>query len=468
MEQDVSPGRAGRAGMRGRAGRVDRLTAEDRLILWPDALWPQEVAALLLLDAPAGGSFAADVRALLASRVDRVPRLRQVLVTPPAGLGPPLWADDPAFEVRRHVREVPVAAPGDERALLAAVEGVRRRRLDRDRPLWEVCLFTGLPGGRVAALIRVHHVIADGIAAIATIGEFLDEHPGTPPAPPLPWSPAPAPASRDLRADRRRRAVAATRRALGTAAHPVAAARRWAGRARALGRVFRAPPVPVTGLDRTVGPDRTLALVRARLDGVVAAGHRYGATVNDVLLAATAAGLRALPAARGDHPDERPLPVYVPVTLRRPETRGSARGNLIAQMVVPVPVAEPDPVARLRAVAAATREHKTRAHPSLGTLFRSPLARLALLRLLARRPVSVTTADLPGPPRPVHLAGVRVREVFALLPLVGNITVGVGAISYAGAFTIMVTADAATCPDLAPFAAAVEADLAALAGAGVR
>ena len=95
-------------------------------------------------------------------------------------------------------------------------------------------------------------------------------------------------------------------------------------------------------------------------------------------------------------------------------------------------------------------------------MLRGRLARRALLRILALQPVSVTTTDVPGPPLPVHLAGARLREIFPLLPLIGNVPLGVGALSYAGQFNLMVVADRDACPDLDVFVAGARDALRAL------
>jgi diacylglycerol O-acyltransferase / wax synthase len=101
-------------------------------------------------------------------------------------------------------------------------------------------------------------------------------------------------------------------------------------------------------------------------------------------------------------------------------------------------------------------------HPNLGTMFRSRLARRALLAFLDRHPVSATTADVPGPPLPVYLAGARLLEVFPVLPLIAKVTLGVGALSYAGQFNITVVADRDAVPDLEIFAEPAQNELQAL------
>jgi hypothetical protein len=158
------------------------------------------------------------------------------------------------------------------------------------------------------------------------------------------------------------------------------------------------------------------------------------------------------------------MPVYVPVTLRQGQ-RAQARGNLIGQMVVPLPLGVSDPGGRLEQIAAETTRRKAQTHPPLGALLRSRIARRALLKILDSRPVSVTTADVPGPPLPVYLAGARMLEVFPVIPLISRVSLGVGALSYAEQFTIMAVADRDACPDLDDFAAGVRDELQELAQA---
>jgi hypothetical protein len=204
--------------------------------------------------------------------------------------------------------------------------------------------------------------------------------------------------------------------------------------------------VPRTSLDRVVGPGRNLALIRSDIDLVKKIAHEHGVKVNDVLLEITAGGLRGLLRHRGEPVENLVLPVYVPITLRQPQARAQARGNLIAQIVVPLPIGVPDPGRRLAQIAAATATRRASSHPSLGAAFRSRTARRVLLKVLDRYPVNVTTADVPGPQTPLYLAGAQLLEVFPVLPLISNVSLGVGALSYAGQFNIMAIADQTPAP----------------------
>jgi hypothetical protein len=188
--------------------------------------------------------------------------------------------------------------------------------------------------------------------------------------------------------------------------------------------------------------------------------------VNDVLLTMIAGGVRSLLASRGEEVAGLRLPVYVPMSLRG-KGADVGMGNRISQIIVPLPVGLTDPRARLRHIAAAMGERKAVARPPLGSTFRSRLLSKPMLRLVIRQRVNVASADLIGPSSPLYFAGARVLEMVPLLNLLGNVTLGVGALSYAGRFDALVIADGHLYPDLDVFVAGATEELRALAAASV-
>lgn len=433
-----------------------------------DGRWPQENGAIAIVEAgdlvdPDGRFRIERVWAVLEPRLARVPRLRQVIRTPRRGLGGPFWTDAPSFDLRDHVRVAPFPAPPDEAGLLHAVESLRRCRLERGRPLWELWFVPGLADGRIGLFLKVHHALADGLATMAMMAALLDDQ-GTAvvPAVARPWLPAPPPSPVALAVDnlgRRTRGIAAVVRALARPRTTIGGLRdAWP----AVREVLAERPTPATSLDRLVGADRALSVVGTRLEVVQAIAHGHRGTVNDVLLAITAGGLRAILRRRGERVDDLEARVYVPVSLRT-DRSGPQAGNQVAQMVVPVPLGVAAPDERLRRIARETARRKARSRSHLGTWFRRGLVTRLLLKAVIRQRVNVTTASLRGPERPLRLAGSSLVEVIPIIPLIGNVTLGVGALSYAGAFTIGIVADRTAYPDLEVFTAAVEADLRALA-----
>jgi WS/DGAT/MGAT family acyltransferase len=454
--------------MRKMRSSIDRLSSLDQLMLRASGRWPQEIGALALLDGtglfdPDGRFRIEAVREAFAARLHLVPRLRQVVDVPRRGLGGPLWVDAPRFELGDHVRVLPLPPGSGEAELLAAVEGLRGTPLAPSRPLWALWFLTGLPGGQVGLYVKLHHAIADGMAAMTTISALLETVPDATAAPARLWTPAAPPPARAMLADNLAGRLERLTGPLASLARPRASLRRLRAAWPAVRELLAEAPATRTSLDRMVGPGRDLALVRTTLDDVKRVAHAHGATVNDVLLAATAGGLRALLRRRGEPVEDTTVRVYVPVSLRlRRGMRGPQQGNLIAQMAVPLPLGTSDPGRRLERIAAETASRKAKARTSLGTLFGGRVARRLLLLAVMRQRVNVTTADIPGPEVPLYLGGAGVTEVFPLLPLIANEPLGVGALSYAGRFGVGVVVDRDAYPDLDALTAGMCEELHAL------
>jgi diacylglycerol O-acyltransferase / wax synthase len=240
---------------------MERLTAEDQLMLWPDEIWPQDIGALAVLDGsslldPDGRFRIEAVREAVAGRLHLVPRFRQLLHVPPRRLGGPLWVDAANFDLDNHLAELRLPAPGDEAQLLHATEELWLQRLDRSRPLWQMWFLTGLPNGRLGLFVRMHHAMADGMAGVATIAKFLDATPDAVPAALRAWTPVAVPTEDELLQDKRRRRLQQLRRALSALTHPVTTGRRFKAAWPAMREIIAERPLPATSLDRRVGPDR--------------------------------------------------------------------------------------------------------------------------------------------------------------------------------------------------------------------
>jgi diacylglycerol O-acyltransferase len=106
-----------------------------------------------------------DLRAMVAGKLDLVPRYRQKVRFVPLSAGPPTWIDDPHFSLDYHIRHTAIPAPGSEEQLRQMASRVFSQHLDRDKPLWELWTVEGLTEGRWALLSKVHHCMVDGVAA---------------------------------------------------------------------------------------------------------------------------------------------------------------------------------------------------------------------------------------------------------------------------------------------------------------
>lgn len=298
--------------------------------------------------------------------------------------------------------------------------------------------------------------MADGVAGVAAFSVLFDPAAGAP-APAAPsWRPARVPSARELLADNARRRAQGLGRALSgliDAGGALWRARRtWPAWREAAGR--RAPGI---SLNRgRIGLDRRLALVRGDLARAKTIAHAHGGTVNDVVLAAVAGGLRDLLLARGEPVADLVLRASVPVSLHR-EQSGLPQGNQVGWMAVSLPVGEPSPALRLELIAAETAARKKNARPQVTSgIFRFTFAQRAFNHLLPhQRYLNIFVTSVPGPPVPLYLAGAPLLEVFPVLAIAGNMALGVAVVSYAGQLNLTAVADRDRCPDVEVFAEGV-------------
>lgn len=404
---------------------------------------PMQIALLGVFD---GGPFVlADgtvdvgrVRAQLALRAGQAPELRQRMLRTRPGEGGPLWVPDPGFQPIRHVQTTTLPSDAD---LAEWAANRAARPLEQERPLWRAEVVGGLPDGRFAVLIVVSHVLADGLAGVALAGRLLDPEP-TAAVTEVPVRRArPLPTHRELLRLRLRELAAKAHRDR----------RRGAGRIQVRPglRQIRetmagfAGPEPATPLPRRIGPGRRMAVVRQPLAELEEAGHVLGGTVNDLLLAAIAAGLRGYLAPIAPVPADLVLRALVPAATARDGRQVSAL------LVVGLPVGEPDPVRRVSAVHRATAAAKARLYASGGAAIDLPLP-FAVGRWVVRasrrygsRHATLAVTDVPGPRTSLWLAGARLRSVVPIAPMSPLVPLSVAALSYAGELTVSINADAA-------------------------
>lgn len=406
------------------------------------------IGALLVFEPlpgdPGGVPSPEELAEQIDARVDRLPRYRQRLAHPDAGrMSWQCWEEDPLFHPLRHVRRAAVVRPGgwDELLELAAIEF--SRRLDRDRPLWEVVIVEGLAEGRWAMLTKTHHCLVDGVGNVEATMLLLDPERDPAPDSPPPLPPAPPPHDPPV-PTALRGPLGTVRAGVHAAVHP----RETAGRALQLtGFLARTEVVaaPPSALNGPIGPRRTLRAVPASLAEVKAVKNALGGKVNDVVLAAVAHGLRDLLLARGEPLPEDGLRAMVPVNVRSDE----ALGNRVTSLFVDLPVAEPDPLRRYEAIVAETaRQKRTGARHGtdalLGAAERIPpvLHGLITRALDTTRLFNVTITNVPGPPVTLYAFGARMTDIWPLVPIAADHTLAVAIVSYEDALMFGVNADA--------------------------
>lgn len=449
------------------------------------------VAGIAILDAAPlrnndGGIDTDRVRGLVESKLHLIPRYRQRLAWVPFERHP-AWVDDEHFSIEYHVRHYSLPRPGTFDQLRSLIGIIMSQQLDRSKPLWEFNVVEGLEGDRFALVSKIHHCMIDGIAGVDLMAVLLNLAPSDEIPDPVPYAPRPVPSGSELlvreTARRTGRAIGAmksirqlTDDARGLIDDGIHRARA-VGYSLASGWLTTAPETPLNG---KVGPNRLFGTLETPLDRVKDIKNAIGGSVNDVVLATVAGGVRRfLLDTRGFDVADLDFRAMAPVSVRGKDQRGTL-GNQVAMWLVALPVAESDPLQQFAAVRNATQRLKE-TDQALGaaTLVRlsagAPATLVSMASRLATsvRPFNMTVTNVPGPQFPLYLLGSRLVESYPLVPLWQGHGVGVALFSYAGTVYWGFNADYDIVADVDEFAAAMEqafSDLhsAAMSGATVR
>ncbi|HVT60918.1 MAG TPA: wax ester/triacylglycerol synthase family O-acyltransferase [Thermoanaerobaculia bacterium] len=431
------------------------------------------------------------VKSIVRRRLLPIARFRQRVAA--EGGGHPSWEEDPELDLDRHVLEQRLPEPGDDEALSAVVGELMSAPLEPRRPLWEFRLLQNYRGG-CALFARIHHAIGDGVALMLVLLSLTDTEPSGPaavepqpdeaerPEPPEeqgrnPFTELFCHPGRDL-ARVRALAEEIMPDGLRLLLQPVEALRRarlatGVGSVGSFGRLLARPADPKTPFKGPLGVPKLAAWSeRLALAEVKEVGKALGGTVNDVLLSATAGGLRRYLLRQGEPPRSLNIRAAMPVNLR-PFGKMHELGNHFGLIFLSLPLGIRDPLARLAEVRRLTRALKRSTEPVvvygiLRALGRVPLAiQRQVVKIFATKATAVMT-NVPGPRQILYLAGKPVRDIFFWVPQSGHVGLGVSICSYNGAVRLGVGTDAGLIPDPRAIVEGFHAEFAELLGLARR
>jgi diacylglycerol O-acyltransferase len=460
----------------GQMARYERLTVLDELFLHlegPDS--HMHVGGIAVFDGPPPDYE--EIRDMIQRRLQMVPRFRQKLMTVPFGLGRPVWVDDTHFNLEYHVRHTALPAPGDHMKLKRLAARIMSQQLDRAKPLWEIWFAEGFEDGRFALISKTHHCLVDGVSGADIMSVILDLGPEPQHVEQKPWMPEPEPTADQLLVDALKERLTspaeAVRSIQSTIMDPTKLPNKVVEAARAMsafvgGSLDLAPP---STLNRPIGPHRRFETSLIDLADVKRIKNSVGGTVNDVVLAIVSGGLRDLLQARGERVDDLELRAMIPVSVRADSEQG-ALGNRVASMWVSLPVNEPDTLKRLAILSERMKDLKASGQ-AVGAQLLTTLGEYApptiiaqASRLVARqRAFNLVVTNVPGPQIPLFTLGRQMREVYPVVPLAGNTTLGIALLSYNGTIGFGYLGDYDAAPDLAVLAEGVEKSLVGLMNA---
>jgi diacylglycerol O-acyltransferase / wax synthase len=403
------------------------------------------ISAVLWFDGPLD---VPRLRTLVEERLlTRHPVFGERVVVPRLATRMPRREPDPDLDLRRHIREEHLTAPGSHAELERRCSDERSTPLDPDRPPWAATVYQGYRGTGSAMHVRLHHSLGDGLALMQLLLTLADEF--DPDLVPLAEEPARADRAGTLAGRLAGTATDLTLRPWripGVARHGL----RTAGLAAHLLWPAEAPPSRLRG--RPTGRKR-MAWSPEGLEvaDLLAASHARGVTVNDLMLAVTAGGIHRYLAEFGALVDR--VLVLVPVSTRElgaPLPRSV--GNHIGLLPVHLPVGTSDHEERVARIHAATSAVKEPPAPAVShaltvatTLFTPGIER-AIHRTNQRDGTGVVT-NVIGPALELHVAGARLLGVIGWGGVTGQLNLSAGFISLGNrVFSGLVTDEAIT-PD---------------------
>jgi diacylglycerol O-acyltransferase / wax synthase len=454
---------------------MDKLSGMDASFLHLETSSVQMHVAFLAVLEPGAEPFSFPrLSRELARRVDRLPALRRKLAPLPLDIHHPAWIEDEAFDPIHHIRDTALPAGSDLEALGNLVARIDARPIDRQKPLWELWIIEGLEGGRFALLFKIHHALADGVSGARLFSRLfdgpeaeIDDELGM-----VFERPEKSALFRQglLARLRQPRQIVDVVKKAATGLRDIVTRRKdpaW----EAGGTPLTCPRTP---WNEPIGTRRDAALATASFDVLREIKTSFDVTVNDVVLALTAATVRRY-LEHDDFQLEGSLLAVCPVSIRT-EEHASEVNNLVSAMFARLFSDVDDPGERLMAIHRGTQaakwEHQTFGPENLSGLAEltsvSTLGMLATLyskmRLASRhRPFhNLVISNVPGPRESLSLLGSRVRQMHAMGPVMEGAGLNVTVLSSGDTIGFAFHVDADLVPNVHEMPAFFEEALARL------
>jgi diacylglycerol O-acyltransferase / wax synthase len=447
--------------------QMQQLTPLDASFITETTTTFQHICDILIFEAKGPSLSIEELRRIVEQRLHLLPPLRRRLIEVPYGMDEPYWIEDPDFDLSNHLYEAALPAPGNDRQLADLAAAIGGGPLDRRKPLWEVHLVHGVEGGRKALIKKFHHAAVDGVSGLEITAILLDTSPEPREVPPpsQPWKPDPLPTRGEMTmrgwsgmARRPRRMFKVQRRRLETLPQSSVEIEDG-GLLSAPSR--KAPPTP---LNVTVSGKRSVAFGSVSLGDVRAIKKAFDTTINDVVIAISAAAVRRWLKERNALPAE-PLLVCVPVSVRT-EAEPGEFGNRVSILIAELPTHLADPIERLRAAHEAMKVAKDE-HKAIGANvladrgeFSMPMLQARASRAMAQlmpptpdAPIksNISVSNLPGSRVPLYLSGHKLQAHYAVGKVDENQALMITVASYLDNVGFGLVADPDVVPDLWAF-----------------
>ena len=403
----------------------------------------------------------AKLQTTLEQRFLTFPRFKQKAVQDPTGAW---WDTDKNFDLKHHLKRDKLPGKGSKKDLQDYMSKMASEPLDFTKPLWQFHLIQDYQGGS-ALVSRIHHCYADGVALIRVMLSLTGDSPAASLAKPLKadkrpkgemdfWTSVSKPMASVMSG-----AMKLTRglveQGLEIAKDP-ASMREFAAKgmelADELRKIAMMPADTKTRYKGLLGRKKRVAWSEPiPLAEVKVIGKALGGSVNDILLATASGALRDYLARHGDTTDGIEIRAVVPVNLR-PIDKAHELGNQFGLVFVNLPVGEDDPLVRMHLVHERMGALKGSSQPVVAFVLLSAVGlgpkilQDQISGLIGRNATAVMT-NVPGPQKPLYLAGCEISEIDFWVPQSGGIGMGLSILTYNGKVQFGLITDEGLVPD---------------------
>lgn len=453
---------------------MHRMSGQDASFLYtetPTVL--MHTLKIQIFETPYGLADYSILRERLEAALDVVPMLRQRVLSVPLNLHHPVMVDDPDFDLDSHIYRAALPAPGGMHELHNMISQIMCHRLDRYRPMWELWVLTGLENGRVAIVHKIHHCLADGAATVRYLSRIFEQQADLQCSiePRTPWHPQPLPSARSLVWGALKDHVTKDIRQL-----PEFMALMWQASLRLLAfhRDVGSPtverlvhPPPRTRLNHALSARRSFTTRQMPLQDAKTVAHALGGTLNDVILALSAAAIREYLLFHNDLPEE-PLCTAIPVSADELGTQRES-GNRTTYFPTCLWTNVPDPLERFYAIQRSTQLGKreldlmgkdtfVRLMHFLPPTFSRWKANVKQRQRRADRPdykpmTNVIISNVQGPGERLSGNYGTMEDIYSMGPLVEGCGLNITVWSYAGNLNFSIMGCKKAVPDIDRFAA---------------
>jgi len=430
---------------------------------------PLHTAALLILSPPAeaGPGYVDELyQEALTDTVELDPRFRR---HPHAGIdtaGIWVWRTDDSVDMREHLERRTLPADATREALWQLISELHSEPLNRSRPMWMASVIDGLPGGRFAFYIKVHHTVIDGVAGLTMIADALTTDPERRSMRPI-YAVAPKrPAEHGATSHRLipnpsslvRAALNGVTSGLGLVRQVALGEISTVVASLGSGTAVLPLGAPYTRFNGRLGRERTFAGATWSKSRIRAVQKAAGVTGNDVLTALVAGVLREWLTTHGELPNKS-LVAICPVTVRSRDhvSDEDRHGNLFGLELCSLGTNLADPAERLahihRAMSWAKHQVSSRGPNATMLLLTPSIAPTVLLPAVPfaprlRRGYNVSISNIPGPKAEMYWNGAHLEEIYPVSTAIDGQALNVTICSYADRVTFGYVSGRRVMPDI--------------------